>query len=165
MKIKICGLKELKNLGIENRISEFTHCISIGDPISEIPIELKNFSGKILRLQFADIDESLSLVEGLPKPEDLPKYAPNPDIIHKILEFSNILLIEKNPKILIHCAMGVSRSTATGLIILYLIYKDENKALVELLKLVNEPLPNTYMIGYPDEILGSKLYKIIPKII
>lgn len=163
MDLNIFSFPEVVNLIESGEIKKFTHCISIGDPKSNQPKGLEIFLDKLLRLEFFDMDEALSRIEGLPDFRDLPSNAPTPYIVKLILEFSENLIHDENCNLLIHCQMGVSRSTATGLILLYQKYKNEELALKILNEKTNKPLPNTYLIGYADQILNSNLYKIIPR--
>ena len=164
MNLEIFSLKEVIELIQNGEIKKYTHCISIGDPKSNLPNGLEIFGDKLLRLEFFDMDEALSRVEGLPDFKDLPSFAPTPMIVKQILDFSKTLIQDENCNLLIHCNMGVSRSTATGLILLYQKHKNEELALKILNQKTNKPLPNTYLIGYADQILNSNLYKIIPRI-
>lgn len=163
MKFKICGVKEVEEIIKIGKIKEFTYCISIGDPNAKYPEQLNEFKEKLLRLEFVDIDEATSWQSGLPDWRDLPDIAPNPEIVKKILAFSEKFLNDDSISILIHCHMGVSRSTATGLIILYKKLQNEKQAMDVLLSICEDPLPNTYLIGYADQIMNSNLSDIIPR--
>lgn len=109
------------------------------------------------------MDESSSWQEGLPDWRELPEVAPNPEIARKILTFAEKFLNDDTSNILIHCQMGVSRSTATGLIILYRKLGNEKQALTHLLEICTDPLPNTYLVGYADQLMNSNLSAIIPR--
>jgi predicted protein tyrosine phosphatase len=59
----------------------------------------------------------------------------------------------------VHCHAGVHRSTAAGLILLFLIYNSEEKAIEELLVIHPLPMPNERMISLFDKHRGSNLKK------
>jgi len=134
--------------GIANRIINsdirITHIVSIGadEPRQRPPRGLDKYSAKKLRLEFFDIScEKRGRMNG-----------PSKKDIIKLKKFYREALKEDNPSFLIHCFAGKSRSTAAGLILLSMIYKDNNKAREELFKLVPRAAPNTRMLKLAEEV-------------
>ena len=129
----------------------YDHCISIGDPQEELPEGMHRFKS-ILRLEFHDeVEES----EG-------QKLFDAGDA-HRIVDFYNTTRNKANGYTL-HCHAGISRSTATALIVLYLIYGSEDQAMGELLKIHPAPLPNRRILRVFDEHFGSDLALIGEKL-
>ena len=131
---------------IINSDIEITHIISIGanEPLQRPPKGFDNHPAKKLRLEFWDISSAKRGKMTGPSKKD----------IEKIIDFSNGILKEENPTVLIHCFAGISRSTAAGLILLTKYYNgDIEKAKKELFKLVPKASPNTRMLKLAGEIL------------
>jgi predicted protein tyrosine phosphatase len=87
-------------------------------------------------------------LEGVPKKEQF----------ERILKFVNTL--PENAKILVHCAAGISRSTATGLGILASEGWSDTQAVQHLLNKHPQDRafwPNDIILGHFDEILGTNL--------
>ncbi len=138
-KIIICGLADIKN------------AVETYNPDMMLTIINKNFApdtpqglnpNRHLKLLIDDISEPR---EGfrLPEKED----------VQKLLDFTNDW--DQSKPIIIHCHMGISRSTATSLGVICK-YDPENLELhVEKLKeLAPHASPNKLMTKYVDEILG-----------
>ena len=62
------------------------------------------------------------------------------------------------PHILVHCQMGISRSTAAAAILLSLVHRNqgEDRIFAELLKLQPNAWPNCLMIELADNLLGRQ---------
>lgn len=126
------------------------HLISIGatwDPDLE---GIENYEGTLLRLKFSDIKFQPVI------PESFRAYglsAPNPEHIQEIIDFGRQI---KEGHLLVHCEMGISRSTAATLIVLATHTDPTQAGVIE--KMVHESRPqarpNNLMLGYADELLG-----------
>ena len=144
--LTICGIDELAGHGRRS----VTHVLSLLDP--DWP-EIDAFQGygDHLRttLRFHDIID----------PAD-GKVIPTPAHVTEILDFGSRLAAEsgnrKEGHLLIHCHMGVSRSTAAMLSLLAQVHADEREdRLFERLRDIRpQAWPNSLMIGYADDILG-----------
>lgn len=126
---------------------DVTHIVSIGasEPKQRPPKAFDKYIAEKLRLEFFDI--SCEKRDGMNGPS-------KKDII-TLINFYKEALKQDNPSFLIHCLAGKSRSTAAGLILLKMIYNDDNKARKELFKLVPKASPNTRMLNLAEEILGG----------
>jgi predicted protein tyrosine phosphatase len=128
-----------------------THILSFGDPGSN---DLGSLAGErtLLRLEFYDVDVELET-------RDDPQL-PGRAYTRQIMDF-----LDRYGKhsgagdLLIHCHAGVSRSTAAGLIYLYLRTnpRSEARAVEHLLEITEDALPNRTLLTCADEILGSNL--------
>ena len=159
MYLQIFGQKELEE-HIINRGEIYSHLISIGNPGRKrknrldtfIPKIFKDNFSSILRLKFYDVSKKSHL--GRMKPRRIPK---NKDV-RKVINY-----IHKTRRAAtgytIHCWQGISRSTAIGLGILYILHQDEEVAIRELKKIRNEANPNPLIVKYFDEILECNLSK------
>jgi predicted protein tyrosine phosphatase len=124
-----------------------THVVSIGtdDCKQQPPKGFKKHLAKKLRLEFFDISEAQRGKMNGPVESD----------IIKLIEFFRKALLEKDVYFLIHCWQGISRSTAAGLILLEIYYKDKEKAREELFKFVPRACPNRRMIKLASKILKN----------
>jgi predicted protein tyrosine phosphatase len=146
--LTICGIEELT--GHSGR--EVTHVLSVLDP--EWP-EIDTFRdfGEHVRttLRFHDI------IEPLPG-----KIAPEPSDVEEIVKFGRDLAESRQGRreghLLVHCHMGISRSTAAMLTLLAQTYPDESEARLyaRLREIRPQSWPNSRMIAYADEILGRE---------
>ena len=133
-----------KILNNPNRHVDFL--ISIGDPEQNPPsgyhwIRTENK----LRLIFYDY-----LFERHP----LEPFSPTLEDVNKIVNFTNNTIkqkIEQKPIVLIHCAAGISRSTATAQIILEELGLTEQEAINEVLKVRPQARPNNYLLSIYKE--------------
>lgn len=127
------------------KYSGITHIVSIGadDPMQKPPNGYFTYpADHKLRLEFFDIStEKRQKMNGPAKS----------DII-KLLNFYKEALKLPKPSFLIHCQAGKSRSTAAGLILLTMFYKDPARAREELYKLVPYAIPNSRMVKLANEI-------------
>ncbi len=137
----ICGLDELAALG-----PQATHILSILDP--DFP-EPANCSAEELQdhlcLRFHDI---LKPQPGLVVPE--------PQHIDTLLAFGRSLMCGKSLHLLVHCHMGVSRSTAAMAALLAQANPeaDERAVMSHVSELRPQAWPNMLMISLADEQLG-----------
>jgi predicted protein tyrosine phosphatase len=126
------------------------HLISIGanwDPDLE---GIENYTGNLLRLKFSDVKFKPVI------PENSLSYgirAPTIEHVQEILDFGKTV---ETGHLLVHCEMGISRSSAATLIVLA-THSDPSQA-QELGKIVQKarPIarPNNMMLEYADELLG-----------
>ena len=85
---------------------------------------------------------------------------PEPDHVRQILAFNDDLEADVAERgeghLLIHCHMGISRSTAAMTMLLAQAYPDEDgERIVERLTTVRpQSWPNLRMIGFADDMLG-----------
>jgi predicted protein tyrosine phosphatase len=133
-------------LGLSER--NFHHVISINDPDSRPPETLTGHKARSLVLYFHDIIEARRNCAT----------APTRDDVHAIVRFARA--IQHNHEVLIHCAAGISRSSAAALTILAtLLQPSKVSALVAvaaLIKAKSSIFPNLIMVGHADELLGYK---------
>src|SRR5262249_40466438 len=141
----VCGLDQLdcySSTGI-------THVLSILDPECPDPQVFKTYQPHcrtILRFH-DDIEPGPNII------------LPTIDHIERILSLGHSMSdLEKDGKlhVLVHCQMGISRSTAATAILLALARqtRDENNIFAELLELQPNAWPNSLMIELADRLLG-----------
>lgn len=144
--LTICGIEELP--GHSNR--NVTHVLSIIDP--DLPdLEAFGSYGEHHRttLRFHDI------IEPIPA-----QIMPRPDHVEAILKFGADFQARQEPQapshLLVHCHMGISRSTAAMLTLMAQANPDETgESLFARLVLIRpQAWPNSQMIGFADEQLG-----------
>jgi len=130
--------------------------ISIENPKTPIPAEVKSLRKPVLRLEFHNIDDRVLSVA------DTSGYrAPMPGDINSIIRFGKKLIKEADKNggiILCHCHMGLNRSTACALI-LRSIYlgKGKEKLAARQLEIENPAaMPNLRMISIADRMLERK---------
>ena len=131
-------------------VTEFrpTHVVSLLDPALP-PARIPTFpvGTRVLQRQFFDGDF----------PSELP---PNEAVVREILDFLADWLEshrgDQDARLLIHCHMGASRSTAVAMVALALVYEPgrEGDAFARGLTLMNKPWPNLNVIKLADEQLG-----------
>jgi len=127
-----------------------THIVSIGanDPKQKKPNGFDSHPAKHkLRLEFWDITAEKRKHMNGPAKKDVTKLV---DFFRKALEAPS------EPSFLIHCYAGKSRSTAAGLILLTMFYRDSERARRELYGLVPYATPNGRMIKLANEVFYDK---------
>lgn len=145
--ITICALSQVDKLCSKHN---FTHIVSIGTPDSrcygngreKIPYSFRNFKlDNRIRLEFDDIDIA----------EDV--FAPKEHDIQRLINF--LQTIPEDANVLIHCFAGISRSTATALVLL-MIKNNFNGAIAKqnLLAIRPQAIPNKLICSLADKILG-----------
>lgn len=166
MNVQIFGEEELIQ-HLKNGGSIYSHLISIGNPKKLIgkqnhgqfiPDIFKSKFKKILRLDFFDVDKKEHL-----RPKQFPKKIPESIDIKKIINFYNTTKNEATGYT-IHCWRGVSRSTAVGLCILYMITKLEDKARQLLQQIRPQAMPLKRIVELFDLEYGSNLTDVHSKI-
>lgn len=146
--LTICGIDELPAQSSRT----VTHVLSILDP-NWPELEAFQTYGAHHRttLNFHDIIDA-----------DEGKILPQPQHVSEILKFGKNLADSKaegaHGHLLIHCHMGISRSTAAMLSLLAQTYPDEQEdRLFERLREIRpQAWPNSLMIRYADDLLGRK---------
>ena len=140
--LTICGLHELDGHGDR----DVTHVLSILDPGTPEPTAFSDYDPHVrATLYFHDaIEPAPGLV--------LPQMAD----VETILAFARDAGDVRH--LLIHCHLGVSRSTAAMLMVLAQAYPGEPEgALVDrLMEIRPQAWPNSRMIGFADERLGRE---------
>jgi len=136
----ICGLQE-----IDGKLDQHvTHVLSILDPITPEPEKFATLAeGTLLRLRFDDV------IEDRP-----PSVAPAAAHIASILEFGRAVAAHTKHRILIHCHMGISRSTAAAIMLLAGHHGDAEGAVARVTELRPVAWPNLRMIELADAQLG-----------
>lgn len=135
-----CGL--LTSIG-----EQFTHIISINNPGEVPPPPLQHHLGRHLILYFHDITDPPSPGGFVP---------PSTEDVRKILAFAK--RIKEQDEVLVHCAAGISRSSAAALAIIAskLEPKRANgaRAIREVLAIKKFIHPNHNMVVDTDKLLG-----------
>ena len=121
------------------RCSEITYLVSIGDGDDPLPEGYENAERK-LRLLIADVVTEEGATE-----ED----------VRRIVQLAEQLRSERGT-LLIHCEAGVSRSTATALIIYacWLGQGREDEAMERVIAQRPYAIPNRRMVALADDLLG-----------
>ncbi|WP_429811691.1 tyrosine phosphatase family protein [Ensifer sp. B1-9] len=144
--LTVCGIEELPGQSSRN----VTHVLSIVDP--ELPdLEAFDAYGEHRRtiLRFHDI------IEAAPN-----RVMPRPDHVEAILRFGTDFLMREDREaashVLVHCHMGVSRSTAAMLTLMAQANPEESgeKLFARLAAIRPQAWPNSQMIVFADELLG-----------
>ena len=140
---------------IDNKLTHYSHCISIGSPGIKEPENIRNEFKKVLRLEFHDINRKKE------KPKEENPVTPKMKDVRKIINFYNKT---KNTAdgYTIHCHAGVHRSVAAGYMLLYLMSNSVEYAKNELIRIKAFPLPNKRMIELFDMINNSTLSAELP---
>lgn len=143
-KITVCGIDELP----DHSAAGVTHVLSILDPDRAIPDALGTF-GEHERLELRFLDEI----------EEGPGMDP-PMLTHveQVLAFGRTLIDEPQPgaHLLVHCHAGVSRSTASMILIIAQARPDLPAAVIvqEVFRVRAKAWPNLRMIEMGDALLG-----------
>ena len=140
--LTVCGLHELDGHGAR----DVTHVMSLLDPGTSEPSAFSSYHPHVrATLYFHDaIEPAPNIV--LPEMSD----------VETILAFARDAGDVRH--LLIHCHMGISRSTAAMLMVLAQAFpEDRENALVDrLLEIRPQAWPNSRMIGFADDRLGRK---------
>jgi predicted protein tyrosine phosphatase len=144
--LTICGLEELEGHGSGG----VTHVLSILDPNWPDPPSFETYGPHHRTLlRFHDI------VEDVPGMEP-----PMPEHVEAILRFGEDLAADAHERseghLLIHCHMGISRSTAAMTMLLAQAYphEDGEQLVRRLTDIRPQAWPNARMIGFADKALG-----------
>lgn len=139
--LTVCGVDELPGHGAHG----VTHVLSILDPGFPEPDAFGAYGEhKRTALRFHDVIE--------PGPRLV---LPKRDDVETVLAFGRDLTAEKG-HLLIHCQMGISRSTAAMAMIMAQGSPDTPEAEImdRLLAIRGKAWPNSVMLGFADELLG-----------
>lgn len=142
----VCGIEELPR----HADAGVTHLISILDPDRE-PLTAFDQYGPHHRvdLRFDDV------VELLPE-----RVAPDSAHLERVLEFGRDLTQVAGPDhhLLVHCHMGISRSTAVMTLILAQARPDRHagEALAEVVRIRPQAWPNLRMLEIGGDMLGCR---------
>jgi len=144
--LTICGIDELPG----NSAREVTHVLSVLDP--ERP-EIEAFGSygahSRVTLRFHDI------IDPLPG-----RIMPTPEHVSEVLRFGDDLRETATGRasghLLVHCHMGISRSTAAMLALMAQADPDatEDGLFARLREIRPQAWPNSVMVGFADEQLG-----------
>lgn len=140
--ITVCGIEELASHGAVG----VTHVLSILDPGFPDPEAFGAFGEhERLELRFHDIVDELPGLR-LAQRED----------VAALLRFGRNLMREPRAHLLVHCHMGISRSTASMALILAQARPDRpaSEALDEVRRIRPRIWPNLRIIELGDELLG-----------
>lgn len=144
--LTVCGLEELEGHS-ERRV---THVLSILDPAWPDPDSFGRWDRHHrLTLRFHDI------IEPIPG-----QVLPEREHVERILAFSDELAADAQERdeghLLVHCHMGISRSTAAMTMLLAQAYPDEDEQslIARLTAIRPQAWPNLRMTEFADEMLG-----------
>jgi predicted protein tyrosine phosphatase len=144
----ICGLSELEY----HRARGITHVLSILDPDWPEPEAFWAYDPHHrTTLHFHDVIE--------PGPGLI---LPAPEHVEAVLTFGQSLANgaggQDEAHLLVHCHMGVSRSTAAMATLLAQLHpeEDEDHIFARLLEVRPQAWPNSRMIGFADDLLGRQ---------
>jgi predicted protein tyrosine phosphatase len=144
-RITICGIAELGG----HAGARVTHVLSILDPETPVPAAFDRFGAhERLELRFHDVIE-----------ERLPGYdSPQRHHIEELLAFGRTLGagVYAEPHILVHCHMGISRSTAAATLLLAEAEPERHpdEIVAEIARIRDQAWPNLRMIEIGDGMLG-----------
>jgi predicted protein tyrosine phosphatase len=140
-RITICGLDELAG----HAQAGFTHVVSILDPERADPEDFLQY-GPHRRVLWR-FDDTIVAGPGFMEPREAD--------VRKILTLGEHLLAESAGQLLIHCHAGVSRSTATAVILMAQNNPGrEAEVFDELARIRPRSWPNSLMVGMADHLLG-----------
>jgi predicted protein tyrosine phosphatase len=142
-RITVCGISELEDF-VGTGVS---HVLSILDPNEAEPAAFYRFEAHHrLDLRFHDIIE------------ELPAYhAPQEEHVRDLLAFGQLLDLDPKPShLLVHCHMGVSRSTASMILLLAQALPDRSARDIaeEVVRIRPQAWPNLRIITFGDRLLG-----------
>jgi predicted protein tyrosine phosphatase len=140
----ICGISELP----DHSAAGVTHVLSILDPEVPDPASLAAFPpGERLTLRFHDIID--------PFPGMIAPARPD---IEALLAFGRRLPQDGPAHLLVHCHMGVSRSTAAAAALLLQAHPQANEQAVldHIIATRPQAWPNSRMIVFADELLQRR---------
>lgn len=146
--LTVCGLEELGHHSGRG----VTHVLSILDPELPEPAAFRAYDPHHrTTLRFHDVIE--------PGPDLV---LPEPAHVESILDFGRLLVEDsitpEKPHLLVHCHMGVSRSTAAMAILMTQSnpQESEERVFARLLELRPQAWPNSLMVEFADDQLGRR---------
>lgn len=146
--LTVCGIDELP----AHKAGLVTHVLSVLDPdLPEIEAFQSYGAHHRTTLRFHDIiDPQTGMIH------------PTPEHVGAILRFGSDLASSSGDRqdghLLVHCHMGVSRSTAAMLALLAQVdpSEDEDVLFARLRQIRPGAWPNSRMVGYADHLLGRE---------
>ncbi|MFK0166442.1 tyrosine phosphatase family protein [Rhizobium sp. NPDC090279] len=146
--LTVCGIEELP----DQRARNVTHVLSLLDPeYPELDVFHSYAKHHRTTMRFHDI---IATAPG--------RLMPQPEHVETILKFGSEFQAQQDPgasrHLLVHCHMGVSRSTAAMLSLMAQANPDEpgESLFSRLVAIRPQAWPNSQMIGFADEQLGRK---------
>lgn len=146
--LTVCGVEELP----AHATRKVTHVLSLLDPGWPEIADFDVFDDHHRRvMHFHDIIDPAAGMT-----------MPTRDDVAAILDFGNELAASAHQRaeghLLVHCHMGVSRSTAAMLSLLAQVYpkEAEDRLFTRLREIRPQAWPNSVMVGYADEQLGRE---------
>ncbi len=144
--ITVCGLQELEG----HCATGVSHVLSILDPGHPEPSAFGTYGEhERLQLHFDDV------IEEIPG-----KRAPEAEQVEALLSFGRDVMAEPRERahLLVHCHMGISRSTAAMTLLLAQARPDRPaaEALAEVVRIRAKTWPNLRMIEIGDRLLGRR---------
>lgn len=146
--LTVCGIAELPDQGSR----AVTHVLSILDPDHPDPEAFQAYDPHVRTvLRFHDVIEP---IPGMILPE--------PEHVEAILQFGEGLAQSRSEgaegHLLVHCHMGVSRSTAAMVTLMAQNHPDadEDRLMERLAEIRPQAWPNSRMIAFADELLSRK---------
>lgn len=143
-RITVCGIEELPG-HCEAGVS---HVLSILDPDTPEPAAFGAFGEHVrLELRFNDIiDPAIGM------------QLPNPAHVDQLLGFGRTLPTEENAHLLVHCHAGVSRSTASMVLLLAQAMPERSAAVIfaEVMRIRPIMWPNLRILELGDAKLNRK---------
>ncbi len=145
LQVSVCGAHELPEY-VERRI---THVVSIWDGYEADNAERRNYVLAVFpnaRTHFAFFNDLIS--------NPTANYAPSMEAVRSIMEFTTAL--DSSARLLVHCKMGISRSTAIALATLchHAGPGYEAECFVVLRRIRPSACPNPMITHFADVILG-----------
>jgi predicted protein tyrosine phosphatase len=144
--LTICGISELP----EQKERAVTHVLSILDPDHPDPEAFGAYDPHHRTiLRFHDI---INPIEGM--------ILPQPEHVEAVLRFGDEVAAGKANRVeghlLVHCHMGISRSTAAMLTLMAQNYPDENedRLFARLAEIRPQAWPNSRMVAFADDLLS-----------
>jgi predicted protein tyrosine phosphatase len=142
--ITVCGIEELEGhceVGV-------SHVLSILDPGWPVPPAFGSYGEhERLELRFHDVIEPTAGMD-----------APQPEHVEALLAFGRDLQAEprSDAHLLVHCHAGVSRSTASMLLILAQAMPDRSARSIidEVMRIRSKAWPNLRLVEMGDDMLG-----------
>jgi len=146
--LTVCGISELPDQGARSP----THVLSILDPEHPDPEAFQAYDPHHRTvLRFHDVI--------VPSPGMV---LPEPEHVEAIARFGEELARDRSRRteghLLVHCHMGVSRSTAAMVTLLAQTYpdEDEDRLMERLVEIRPQAWPNSRMIQFADDLLSRK---------
>jgi predicted protein tyrosine phosphatase len=144
--LTICGIEELPG----HSTRAVSHVLSIIDPQEPDPEAFAAYDPHHRTLlRFHDIIDPLPGLE-----------MPRPDHVEAVLRFGEDLAASRDGRaeghLLVHCHMGISRSTAAMATLMAQASPDDDEDAIfaRLVDIRPQAWPNSVMIGFADEMLG-----------